>query len=51
MQANAADVRQALGGLAPEQVCDAGPLEEIQMLQRPDVLADGGNSGGQPQRA
>lgn len=44
-------MRQALGGMAPEQVCHAGPLEELQMLQGPDVLAGGGVSGGQPRRA
>jgi len=40
MQANAADLRYALDGMAPEQICDASSLEELQMLQGPDVLAD-----------
>ena len=41
MKANATDLRYALNGMTPEQICDASAVEEIKMLQRPDGLADG----------
>ena len=42
MDANATDLCEPLGGMAPEEIGDAGLLEKLQMLQCPDVLAHGG---------
>ena len=43
MDANAADLSQPLGGMAPEEIGDARPLEKLQAFQRPDVLTDRGS--------
>jgi hypothetical protein len=32
MKANAADLRYALDGMTPEQVCDASVVEELRIL-------------------
>jgi len=41
MHSNAPDLREALYGMAPEEIGNACLLEELQMLQRPDVLTHG----------
>lgn len=43
MDANAANLSQPLGGMAPEEIGDARPLEKLQAFQRPDVLTDRGS--------
>lgn len=42
MDANAADLSEALGGMAPEEVCNSSLLKKFEIFECPDVLAYGG---------